>query len=48
LKKAKDKGFAAGCNRDRIALITRIMDIPDFYGLAIAGMLDIKEDLCLG
>jgi putative nucleotidyltransferase with HDIG domain len=46
-KKIKDKGFAAGCERDRIALISQIMDVSDFYQCAIAGMLDIKEELGL-
>ena len=47
IKTAKDKGFATGCNRDRIALIARIMQISDFYRLAISGMLDIKEEVGL-
>ncbi|MDD1682622.1 MAG: HDIG domain-containing protein [Methanoregula sp.] len=47
-KKAKEKSFAAGCDRNRIALIAPIMEIPVFYQYALAGMMEIRTDLGLG
>jgi len=47
IKKAKEKSFAAGCDRNRIALIKSLMEIPLFYGYALAGMMDIRNDLGL-
>jgi putative nucleotidyltransferase with HDIG domain len=46
-KKAKEKSFAAGCDRNRIALIARYMEVPVFYGYALAGMMEIRTDLGL-
>jgi putative nucleotidyltransferase with HDIG domain len=46
-KKAKDKRFAAGCDRGRIALASRLMDISEFYSTAIAGLLGIRDELDL-
>ena len=46
-KKAKEKSFAAGCDRSRIALIEPIMKIPEFYGHALEGMMEIRPDLGL-
>jgi putative nucleotidyltransferase with HDIG domain len=46
-KKAKEKSFAAGCDRNRIALITPLMEITVFYEYALAGMMDIRTDLRL-
>jgi uncharacterized protein len=46
-KKARDKSFAAGCNRGRITLIAQLMDIADFYAIAIDGLLGIKDELDL-
>jgi len=47
MKKAKEKSFAAGCDRNRIALITPLMEIPVFYEYALAGMREIRTDLGL-
>lgn len=47
MKKAKEKSFAAGCDRDRIALIGQFMEIPVFYESAIAGMMEIRTELGL-
>lgn len=44
-KKAKEKSFAAGCDRARIELIAPIMKIPDFYQHALNGMMEIRSDL---
>ena len=44
-KKAKEKSFAAGCDRSRIALIAPIMEIPVFYEHALAGMVGIRTEL---
>jgi putative nucleotidyltransferase with HDIG domain len=47
LKKAKEKAFAAGCDRDRIALIQPVTGIPEFYTIALAGLMEIRPDLGL-
>jgi putative nucleotidyltransferase with HDIG domain len=46
-KKAKEKSFAAGCDRNRIALMAPIMEIPLFYEYALAGMMGIRTELGL-
>jgi hypothetical protein len=46
-KKMKDKGFAAGCERDRIRLIEPLIPLPEFYALAIEGIKDIRDELGL-
>jgi putative nucleotidyltransferase with HDIG domain len=46
-KKAKEKSFAAGCDRNRIALIAPLMDIPVFYGFALSGLMEIRTELNL-
>jgi predicted hydrolase (HD superfamily) len=46
-KKAKEKSFAAGCDRNRIALITPRMEIPVFYECALKGMMEIRTELGL-
>jgi predicted hydrolase (HD superfamily) len=46
-RKAKEKSFAAGCDRQRIALIAPLMDLPVFYERALAGMMEIRTDLGL-
>jgi len=43
-KKAKEKSFAAGCDRNRIAVITPLMEIPVFYEYALAGMMLSRTD----
>jgi predicted hydrolase (HD superfamily) len=46
-KKAKEKSFAVGCDRNRIAFITPLMEIPVFYEYALAGMMEIRTELGL-
>jgi putative nucleotidyltransferase with HDIG domain len=46
-KKAKEKSFAAGCDRDRIALISPLMELPVFYDHALHGMMEIRSELGL-
>lgn len=46
-KKAKEKSFAAGCDRDRIALIAPLMELPVFYEHALFGMRKIRTELGL-
>jgi hypothetical protein len=46
-KKAKERSFAAGCDRNRIALIQPLMDLTTFYDIAIQGLLGIREELGL-
>ena len=46
-KKFKEKGFAAGCDRDRIRSIEPLIDLPTFYRLAIDGLVTIKDELGL-
>jgi len=45
IKKAKEKSFAAGCDRNRIALIAPLMEIPVFYEHALGGMMGIRTEL---
>ena len=44
-KKAKERSFAAGCDRNRIALIQPLMDLTTFYDIAIQGLLGIREEI---
>jgi len=46
-KKFKEKAFAAGCNRDRIRKIEAYMELPEFYGLAVGALQEIRDDLGL-
>jgi putative nucleotidyltransferase with HDIG domain len=46
-KKVKEKAFAAGCDRNRIALIAPLMEIPVFYEYALTGMMEIRTELGL-
>lgn len=46
-KKSKEKSFAAGCDRERIALVAPVIPLPEFYGIALAGLMEIKEELGL-
>ena len=46
-KKSKEKSFAAGCDRNRIALIGPVMDLTVFYDSAIQGLMAIREELGL-
>lgn len=47
MKKAKEKSFAAGCDRNRIALIAPLMAILEFYEYALTGMMGIRTELAL-
>lgn len=46
-KKAKERSFAAGCDRDRIALVDPVISMPEFYGIALAGLMEIRGELGL-
>lgn len=46
-KKSKEKSFAAGCDRSRIALIEPLLPLPEFYTLAIGGLMEIRGELGL-
>ena len=46
-KKSKERAFAAGCDRNRIALIFPLVDPAIFYEIAIQGLLTIREELGL-
>jgi putative nucleotidyltransferase with HDIG domain len=46
-KKSKEKSFAAGCDRNRIALIQTVMELPAFYDSAIQGLMAIRKELGL-
>lgn len=46
-KKLKDKTFAAGCARERIAAVGALMDLTDFYQVAIDAIADCREELGL-
>jgi len=47
LKKAKEKAFAAGCDRERIAPVAPIMPLPEFYAIALRGLMEIRDELGL-
>ena len=46
-KKAKEKAFAAGCDRSRIALIASVLALPEFYAVALDGLMGIRGELGL-
>ncbi|RLI75529.1 phosphohydrolase [Archaeoglobales archaeon] len=46
-KKFKDKSFAAGCDRNRIREIEKLMELSKFYEIAIKGLINVKEELGL-
>mgnify|MGYP001298842499 CR=1 FL=1 len=46
-RKATEKSFAAGCNRNRIALIAPLMEITAFWEYALTGMIEIRAELDL-
>jgi putative nucleotidyltransferase with HDIG domain len=46
-KKAKEKSFAAGCDRSRIALIEPLLPLPEFYAVALKGLMEIRGELGL-
>jgi len=46
-KKARERSFAAGCDRDRIKLIVPLMELTVFYGYALQGLMEIRPDLGL-
>ncbi len=46
-KKMKEKAFAAGCRREKVREIERLMDLPTFYRLAVEALQGIRTDLGL-
>lgn len=46
-KKFREKGFAAGCERERILPVEAVMPLPEFYGCAIRGITRVKGELGL-
>ena len=46
-KKFKEKSFAAGCDRNRIRLIEKLMPLEKFYKIAIRALQGVKDDLGL-
>ncbi len=46
-KKFKEKSFAAGCDRNRIKMIEKLMDLEKFYEIAIRALTKVKDDLGL-
>ena len=46
-KKFKEKSFAAGCDRDRIRMIERLMPLERLYEVGIESLKDVKEELGL-
>jgi putative nucleotidyltransferase with HDIG domain len=47
MKKAKEKSFAAGCDRDRIAKIEPVVSLAEFYAIALDGLMESREELGL-
>ncbi|MDD4255425.1 MAG: HDIG domain-containing protein [Methanofollis sp.] len=46
-KKLKEKAFAAGCERERIAAVNSLMEAGEFYEIAIASLAARKDELGL-
>ncbi|WP_298668300.1 HDIG domain-containing metalloprotein [uncultured Methanofollis sp.] len=46
-KKLKEKTFAAGCARERIAAVNGLIDPEEFYRIAIASLVARKDELDL-
>ncbi|MDD1656206.1 MAG: HDIG domain-containing protein [Methanomicrobiales archaeon] len=46
-KKFRDRGFAAGCDRDRILPVEALVPLREFYRCAIRGITRVKEELGL-
>ncbi|MDD1703291.1 MAG: HDIG domain-containing protein [Methanoregula sp.] len=44
-KKVKEKSFAVGCDRNRIALGAALLPLPDLYSAAIEGLMSIRGEL---
>jgi putative nucleotidyltransferase with HDIG domain len=46
-KKFRERGFAAGCDRERILPVEAVMPLTEFYGCAIRGITRVKEEMGL-
>jgi len=46
-KKFKEKSFAAGCDRNRIRMIEKLMPLEKFYEISIRALQSVKNDLGL-
>ena len=46
-KKFKEKSFAAGCDRNSIRMIEKLMPLEKFYEIAIRALQGVKDDLGL-
>jgi len=46
-KKFKERSFAAGCDRERIKMIEKLMPLEKLYEVAIRGLMEVKEELGL-
>jgi len=46
-KKFKEKTFAAGCDRNRIRMIEKLMSLERLYEIGIESLNDVKEELGL-
>lgn len=46
-RKFKEKSFAAGCDRERIRTIEKLMSLDEFIEIAIRGVASVKEQLSL-
>lgn len=46
-KKFKEKSFAAGCDRERIRMIEKLMPLEEFFEIAIKGVASVKDYLGL-
>ena len=47
-KKFEERSFAAGCDRERVRLIEKIIPSEKFFEIALRGIVSVKEDLGLG
>ncbi|MFN3383585.1 MAG: HD domain-containing protein [Archaeoglobaceae archaeon] len=46
-KKFKEKSFAAGCDRERIRMIEKLMPLDEFFEIAIRGVANVKDHVAL-
>ncbi len=46
-KKFKEKSFAAGCDRNRIRMIEKLMPLERLYEVGIESLKDVREELGL-
>ena len=46
-KKMKERSFVAGCSRDRIRMIEKYIELPEFCEIAVEGVKSVKDEIGL-